>query len=117
MTALDRIVRITEISALLCVLVFVVMLFTNEPEVVTVAADADGAAIYAASCASCHGAEGEGGYGLPLGAGAVEASLPDINGEIEVITAGRGLMPAWEGRLTPDQIQAVAEYARDELGQ
>lgn len=116
MKALDRIVTIAEITAVACIVVFVVLLFTNKPDVVTAAADADGATVYAANCAGCHGVEGQGGLGLPLGSGAVVASLPDINDEIAVITAGRALMPAWEGQLTPAQIEAVAQYTRDELG-
>ena len=116
MKVLDRIVTVVEIGALVCAGVFVVLLFTNDPGSPEVAADADGAAIYAETCASCHGAEGEGGYGPALGDGAVETSFPDVADQIAVIADGRGLMPAFAGDLTADQIEAVAVYEREALG-
>ena len=67
----------------------------------------DGEAIYQANCAGCHGAEGEGGRGPSLqGIGEVHT----VDELVEVITNGRGAMPAWQGRLTPEEIQAVGTY-------
>jgi mono/diheme cytochrome c family protein len=75
-----------------------------------------GREIYERSCATCHGPDGEGGRGLPLGDGAVEASL-SLEDQIAVIRDGRGgAMPAWEGDLSEDEIEAVAVYEREELG-
>lgn len=74
---------------------------------------AAGAKIFADNCVACHGEEGKGNP--DLGApnltdkiwlfGGDEASL------IETITNGRsGVMPAWEGRLDPATIKAMAVY-------
>jgi cytochrome c oxidase subunit 2 len=77
--------------------------------------DASGQEIYEANCARCHGPNGEGGVGMPLGDGAVEDSLT-LEGQIEVITDGRNAMPAWGGQLSAEEIEAVAVYEREELG-
>jgi mono/diheme cytochrome c family protein len=47
----------------------------------------------------------------------VAEAFPDIEDQIAVIRDGRNGMPAWEGDLTPDEIEAVATYEREELGQ
>lgn len=67
----------------------------------------DGQAIYQANCASCHGADGSGGQGPSL-QGIVDEHGVDY--ATEVVTNGRGAMPAWEGQLTAEEIAAVVEY-------
>jgi cytochrome c oxidase cbb3-type subunit 3 len=74
---------------------------------------AKGEKIFAENCVACHG---DGGKGNPeMGApnltdkiwlyGSGEANL------IETISLGRaGVMPAWEGRLDPATIKAMAVY-------
>jgi mono/diheme cytochrome c family protein len=76
-----------------------------------------GAAVFSENCATCHGQDGEGGYGPELGGGAVAEAFPDIEDQIAVITNGRANMPAFEGELTDEQIRSVAEFEREELGQ
>lgn len=67
----------------------------------------DGAAIYGARCAVCHGADGSGGAGPDLrGIGEVH-TVEEI---IAVVTNGRGAMPAWRDILTPAEIEAVSRY-------
>jgi cytochrome c oxidase subunit II len=77
--------------------------------------EVSGQGIYEANCARCHGPNGEGGVGMPLGDGAVEDSLT-LEGQIEVITEGRNSMPAWGEQLSDEEIEAVATYEREELG-
>jgi cytochrome c oxidase subunit 2 len=79
--------------------------------------ESSGQSIYSDNCATCHGPDGEGGVGPELGGGAVAEAFPDIEDQIAVIRDGRNGMPAWEGDLTPDEIEAVATYEREELGQ
>jgi cytochrome c oxidase subunit II len=78
---------------------------------------ASGAEIYSANCARCHGPDGEGGVGPQLGDGAVAETYPDIADQIEVITNGRNGMPAWEDTLSSAEIESVATYEREDLGQ
>ena len=75
-----------------------------------------GQSIYEDNCATCHGPAGEGGVGPQLGDGAVAENYPDIEDQLVVLREGRNGMPAWEDSLTPEEIQAVAEYTREELG-
>lgn len=77
--------------------------------------EVSGQQIYEANCARCHGPNGEGGVGMPLGDGAVVDSLT-LEGQIEVITDGRNAMPAWGEQLSAEEIEAVAVYEREELG-
>ncbi len=75
----------------------------------------DGGALYAQHCASCHGPTGEGGIGPEL-AGVVVERYPDPEIHVLIVEAGRGAMPAFGARLTDDQIRAVVDYERTELG-
>ena len=61
---------------------------------------ADGSALYKAKCAMCHGAD-------------VSKNAPNVaklsEKEIaEITTKGKGKMPAYEGKLTTEEISAVA---------
>lgn len=82
---------------------------TDDPELVT------GRAIYGASCASCHGADGGGGVGSRLDGAALVETYPDIETQIDLVLNGRDRMPAFIGRLDPDQVKAVVRYTREVL--
>lgn len=75
---------------------------------------ADGAAIYKARCASCHGADGSGStaFGKKMGLrslkGLSEAHVSEITAN------GKGKMPAYKKSLGEDGVKAVSMYvARD----
>ena len=112
-----KVVDAIEVLALLGVVVFVVMLFANEPGSTSLgaAAKTPGAMIFAANCASCHGATGEGSIGPQL-AGVVVGAFPNPNAEIAFVDKGRGIMPAFDTMLSPAQIQAVVTFTRTGLG-
>lgn len=67
------------------------------------------ASLFADNCSGCHGADGSGGSG------------PDLRGEDDAtavksqIESGGGAMPSFSGQLSPDQIDALAEYVTTEL--
>lgn len=73
----------------------------------------DGSQIFAARCAACHGAGGQGYLGPPLVGIADRMSVED---QIALVAGGRGTMPAFSAGLTVEQIQAVVEYTRTRLG-
>lgn len=122
---LKRLVDAVEIVALVAVAIFVVMLFVNEPdtddEAPSAAADAaapadvDGAALYDRNCSSCHGDDGTGGFAPVLGGGAIVEAFPDEADQIEVVTSGRGGMPAFGERLSAEEIAAIVAFTRTEL--
>jgi mono/diheme cytochrome c family protein len=76
---------------------------------------AAGDAIFRTNCSACHGAAGEGSIGPKLAGGAVVRKFPEIADQIALVSNGRGIMPAWSGRLSSDEIEAVVRYTRDGL--
>jgi mono/diheme cytochrome c family protein len=105
------------------VVVFVVLLFTNDPtpppaahpDAVAAAGGVDGAAIFGQRCAGCHGGDGSGGIGPRLAGGRVVADFPEPQDQIDVVSNGRGGMPAFGERLKPEEVAAVVEYTRTVL--
>lgn len=69
--------------------------------------DPDGAEIYQDNCAACHGADGSGGSGPSLLGVAGHHSIEEL---IDIVANGRAGMPAWEGVLSPEEIEAVVDY-------
>jgi ubiquinol-cytochrome c reductase cytochrome b subunit len=92
------------------------------------AGSANGAKVFAANCASCHGAQGQ---GLP-GAFPPLANNPTVTGDagkvIGIVLSGlhgsitvngaayNGQMPAWKGTLSNADIADVITYIRGSLG-
>jgi mono/diheme cytochrome c family protein len=75
---------------------------------------AEGSAIYAAQCSSCHGASGEGGGAGPALQTRTDLEVSAI--EEQVRQGGNG-MPAFEGTLSDQEITAVSQYVADEIVQ
>ena len=77
---------------------------------------ADAAATYKAKCLMCHGADGSGSVaGKKLGAKDLRA--PNVTNAsdaqlIETTTKGRNKMPAFDQKLTAQEIKNVVEYLR-----
>jgi mono/diheme cytochrome c family protein len=80
-------------------------------------ADDDGAAIFKGKCVMCHGADGSGD--TPMGKKVAAADLrsdpiqskPD-DAFAATITKGKNKMPAFEEKLSPEQIKAVIAHIR-----
>ncbi len=118
MSTLDRVVRAVQALTAVAAAAFVILLFTNEKQLPTPVpkAGADvGQAIFATRCASCHGADGGGGFGPTL-AGGVAQRYPNPADQAAVVADGRGSMPSFATSLTPAQIDAVVTYTRTRLG-
>lgn len=76
----------------------------------------DAAATYAAKCKMCHGADGK---PSPMGQklGARDLTAPPAAKEsdsewITITTKGKNKMPAYNGKLTADQIGGVVKFIR-----
>jgi mono/diheme cytochrome c family protein len=69
---------------------------------------ASGREIFVAECASCHTLEDAGSTGA-IGPNLDESSLDEAAVESQVRSGGGG-MPAFEGQLSDEEIQAVAGY-------
>jgi cytochrome c6 len=82
------------------------------------AADApDGAALYKAKCAMCHGADGKGQTAMGKNLHLKDLGSEDVQkmkGEdIEkLIVNGKGKMPAYKGKMSEEEIDAVVKFIR-----
>lgn len=73
---------------------------------------ADAAALYGAKCAVCHGKDGTGSpAGKKLGAPDLAKSKDEAK-IAAAIADGKGKMTAFKGKLSPEEIAAVAKYVK-----
>ncbi len=75
---------------------------------------ADGAAIFKAKCAGCHGADG---LKAMAAMGVKPLNSPDIQAKSEAqlivaVTKGEGKMPAFGGKLSDDEIKAAVTFVK-----
>jgi cytochrome c6 len=78
----------------------------------------DGAAIYKAKCAACHAADGSGQTPMGKSMKLRDLRSPEVqkltDKELFTITAdGKRKMPAYKGKLTEAEINALVTYIRD----
>lgn len=78
---------------------------------------AGGAETYKAKCAACHGADGAGKTGMGTKMGLRDLGSADVqkqsDAELTEITAkGKGKMPAYEAKLSADEIKALVAHMR-----
>jgi len=98
-------------------LVSVAVLMTGCAQAIELPDDADdelrnGAEVYRASCARCHGADGGGGIGPSL-RGVAERLSPED--QLGVVVNGRNMMPRFDSVLSEPDILAVVRYQREIL--
>lgn len=78
-----------------------------------VTGEVSGAELYAQHCAACHGVAGQGGSGPVLIGNSISADKVRVT---QIITNGKGLMPAFEFRLSEEEIAAIADFVGQEFG-
>ena len=71
-----------------------------------------GAEIFQAQCAVCHGNRGQGGEIGPLLTDPAQLAERSLAATVELIGEGRGQMPPFAGRLSPEEQLAAAAFAR-----
>ncbi|HVN20704.1 MAG TPA: cytochrome c [Dongiaceae bacterium] len=72
----------------------------------------DAAATFKSKCAMCHGADGKGGK-----MGTRDFASPEVKAETDaqltdIITKGKGKMPAYGGKLKDTEIKDLVAYVR-----
>ena len=86
----------------------------------SIRAQSEAETLFKAKCAPCHGADGKAettmgktlkipAFGSPAAQGQSEAQLT------EIVTKGKNKMPAYDGKLSKEQIAGLVAYVR-ELG-
>ncbi len=83
----------------------------------TAVAQDDVAALYKTKCQICHGADGKGETPAGKKIGAKDLHSPEVaklsdSQLFEIVKKGKEKMPAYDGKLTDDQIKAVVKYIR-----
>lgn len=74
----------------------------------------NGKAIFSANCASCHTLKAAGATGtIGPNLDQLKPSFPIAQHQVE---NGGGVMPAFKGKLSPEQIAAVAKFVADNAG-
>lgn len=67
-----------------------------------------GQELYQQKCVSCHGSDGKLGV---AGAKDITASMLTVDERVQLITNGKGTMPAFKPQLSEEEIKKVAEYS------
>jgi len=80
----------------------------------------DGPTLFKTKCAMCHGADGKGETPMGKKLNVRDLGSPEVQKQTDaelttIISKGKGKMPAFEGKLTAEQIGQVLAHIR-ELG-
>ena len=83
-------------------------------------AQSSGETLIKTKCAACHGPDGKGEVPMGKKLGARNLSSAEVQGQsdaqlTEVVTKGKNKMPAYDGKLTKEQIGELVAHIR-ELG-
>ena len=78
----------------------------------SVAQAQDAAATYKAKCAMCHGADGKGGKMGTRDFGSADVKAETDAQLTDIITKGKGKMPAYDGKLKDTEIKDLVTYIR-----
>jgi mono/diheme cytochrome c family protein len=78
---------------------------------------ADGAADFKAKCAMCHGADGTGSTATGKALHVRDLASAGVQGQTDpqltdIVTNGKGKMPAYKGKLTDPQIKELVGFIR-----
>ena len=118
---MNKVFRTAGFVVAVALLVFGATRFAN---VSSAATSPDGQAIFAARCATCHQANGQGAAPFPPLAGNADVTASDTSNIIGIVLNGKtgpitingkqysGAMPAWRGQLSDAEIAAVLTYVR-----
>lgn len=76
-----------------------------------------GSDLFRAKCAMCHGPDGKGQTAMGKTLNLRDLGSADVQAQSDadlknIITNGKGKMPKYDGKLTPDQINDVVKYVR-----
>ncbi|HXZ78528.1 MAG TPA: cytochrome c [Terriglobales bacterium] len=76
-----------------------------------------GADVFKSKCASCHGPDGSGNTPVGKSLKLRDLSSAEVQAQSEadiktIIEKGKGKMPGYSGKLSPEQIDAVAKYVK-----
>ena len=97
---------------------FTILALASLPPFASSAKAQGGAAdLYKSKCAACHGADGAGNTAVGKSMKIRDFHSPDVQKQTDVqltetISAGKGAMTPYKGKLTDDQIKQLVGYIR-----
>jgi mono/diheme cytochrome c family protein len=76
-----------------------------------------GGDLYKAKCAACHGPDGKGDTAMGKNLKLRDLGSADVQGQSDadlntIITKGKNKMPAYDGKLTKEQIDSLVKHIR-----
>ncbi len=100
----------------LLVSVFAVTLITFSA--VCSRAQSAGETLFKGKCAACHGSDGKGEVAMGKKLGAHDLNSAEVQTQsdpqlTEVVTKGKNKMPAYDGKLSKEQIAQLVAYIRE----
>jgi len=103
---------LVRISSLVLVIVLGLIVSST-----TARGQGDGAALFKAKCAPCHGADGKGQTAMGKALKARDLGSEEVQKEsdgqlTEIVNKGKGKMPAYKGKLTDAQIKELVTFVR-----
>ena len=95
---------------------FTILLVVGITSLSGFAADS-GADVYKQKCQMCHGPEGTPSAAMAKSMGLKDLKSPEVQKQSDaefktIVEKGKGKMPAFTGKLTPEQIDEVVKYIR-----
>ncbi|MEA2490566.1 MAG: cytochrome c6 [Acidobacteriota bacterium] len=92
-------------------------LFLIAPALFADSAAADGAAVFKSRCVMCHGGDGAGQTGMGKSLKLRDLGSADVQKQTDaqlanIVTVGKGKMPAYKGKLAAAEIEAVVKFLR-----
>jgi len=74
---------------------------------------AQGSEIFSTNCVACHGADGKGAIPGTPNFTDISWSVNRNPGDLyQIVTEGKGAMPSWQAKLSPDERWATVSYAQ-----
>ena len=107
--------RLTRVLILCMLVIGLVALFSGPSR-----AQNAGETLFKGKCAACHGPDGKGEVPMGKKLGAKDLGSPEVQSQsdaqlVETVTKGKNKMPAYDGKLSKEQITQLVAYVR-ELG-
>lgn len=81
-------------------------------------AQSPGETLFKTKCAACHGPDGKGEVAMGKKLGAHDLNSAEVQKQsdaqlMEVVTKGKNKMPAYDGKLSKEQIAQLVAYIRE----
>ena len=104
-------------ASILGVVVVLALVLALSPATVIAGGSDDGATLFAGKCASCHSKDGSGTSAMGKKLALRDLGSPEVQKQTDaelttITTKGKGKMPAYEKKLSADEIKLLVAHIR-----